>query len=183
MFSTKFLLSFTTAATLLASAAGQSWEVMVYESSSGGTSSCTGGGTTVSGSDTQSCHQIGLGSNAVGFKSIMDNGPPARNTSIIYFPTITARTSSIRSWDRMPASPAPLTQSQKSASDGNYQLHELPRFKFQNLSELGGYSNNAVSRRSGGIQTELNRSDRQESVAPPLFSERREIYCGADLWF
>jgi hypothetical protein len=76
MFSTKFLLSFTTAATLLASAAGQSWEVMVYESSSGGTSSCTGGGTTVSGSDTQSCHQIGLGSNAVGFKSIMDNGPP-----------------------------------------------------------------------------------------------------------
>jgi hypothetical protein len=76
MFSTKSLVSFATAATLLASAAGQSWEVMVYESSAGGTSSCTGGGTTVTGSDTQSCHQIGLGSDAVGFMSIMDNGPP-----------------------------------------------------------------------------------------------------------
>jgi hypothetical protein len=76
MFSAKSLVSFATAATLLASAAGQSWEVMVYESSAGGTSSCTGGGTTVTGSDTQSCHQIGLGSDAVGFMTIMDNGPP-----------------------------------------------------------------------------------------------------------
>ncbi|KAJ7665277.1 hypothetical protein DFH06DRAFT_1323673 [Mycena polygramma] len=72
MFSIKSLLFFTTAATL---AAGQSWEVMVYESSAGGSSSCTGGGTTIADSDT-SCHTVGLGSNAVGFNILSDNGTP-----------------------------------------------------------------------------------------------------------
>ncbi|KAF7364860.1 hypothetical protein MVEN_00356300 [Mycena venus] len=70
MFNIKSFLFFTTAATLLASAAGQSWEVMVYEPSS----SCSGGGTTISGSDTQSCHEVGnIGGS---FKVIADNGTP-----------------------------------------------------------------------------------------------------------
>ncbi|KAJ7258518.1 hypothetical protein C8J57DRAFT_1340874 [Mycena rebaudengoi] len=76
MFSIKSLLFLTTAATLLASAAGQSWEVMVYEPSAGGTSSCSGGGTTISGSDTSNCHTVGLGSNAASFNILVDNGPP-----------------------------------------------------------------------------------------------------------
>ncbi|KAJ7215995.1 hypothetical protein GGX14DRAFT_442646 [Mycena pura] len=76
MFSIKSLLFFTTSATLLASAAGQSWEVVVYEPSAGGTSSCTGGGTTISGTSVTSCREVGLGSNAASFKAIVDNGPP-----------------------------------------------------------------------------------------------------------
>ncbi|KAJ7665278.1 hypothetical protein DFH06DRAFT_1127611 [Mycena polygramma] len=75
MFSIKSLLFFTTAATLLSSVAGQSWEVMVYEPSAGGSSSCTGGGTTISGSDTN-CHTVGLGSNAASFNILSDNGTP-----------------------------------------------------------------------------------------------------------
>ncbi|KAJ7143913.1 hypothetical protein C8R44DRAFT_724917 [Mycena epipterygia] len=78
MFSVKSLLFFTTAATLLSSVAGQSWEVMVYEPSAGGTSSCSGGGTTISGgtSDIGNCREVGLGSNAASFNIISDNGPP-----------------------------------------------------------------------------------------------------------
>ncbi|KAJ7900875.1 hypothetical protein B0H13DRAFT_2275253 [Mycena leptocephala] len=72
MFSIKSLLFFTTAATLLASAAGQSWEVMVYEQSS----SCSGGGTTLSGTEVSDCREVGLGSIAKSFKIIADNGPP-----------------------------------------------------------------------------------------------------------
>ncbi|KAJ7097052.1 hypothetical protein B0H15DRAFT_1019411 [Mycena belliarum] len=77
MFNTKSLLFFiTTAATLLTGAAGQSWEVAVYEPSAGGTRSCTGGGTTISGSDVGDCHTVGLGSNAASFNILSDNGPP-----------------------------------------------------------------------------------------------------------
>ncbi|KAJ7195836.1 hypothetical protein GGX14DRAFT_403806 [Mycena pura] len=75
MFSIKSLLFFSTAATLLSTAAAQSWEVMVYEPSAGGSSSCSGGGTTISGSDTGNCHEVGLGSNAASFNIIQDNGP------------------------------------------------------------------------------------------------------------
>ncbi|KAJ6486135.1 hypothetical protein C8R47DRAFT_1072562 [Mycena vitilis] len=66
MFSPKSLFIFTTAATLLSSAAAQSWEVAVFEPSAGGSIDCTGGGTTISGSDTN-CHTVGLGSNAASF--------------------------------------------------------------------------------------------------------------------
>ncbi|KAJ7813974.1 hypothetical protein B0H13DRAFT_2140939 [Mycena leptocephala] len=69
MFSTKSLLFFTTAATLLVSAAGQSWEVMQ-------SSSCTGGGTTLSGTEVSDCREVGLGSIAKSFKVIADNGLP-----------------------------------------------------------------------------------------------------------
>lgn len=88
MFSTKSLLFFSTAATLLAShgAAGQSWEVMVYEPSAGGTSSCTGGGTTISGTSVTSCREVGLGSNAASFKAIVDNGPPGAEFACKWLP-------------------------------------------------------------------------------------------------
>ncbi|KAJ7665282.1 hypothetical protein DFH06DRAFT_1295494 [Mycena polygramma] len=66
MFNTKSLLLFTTTAILMSGAAGQSWEVIVFEPSAGGTSSCTGGGTTISGSDF-GCHTVGLGSNEASF--------------------------------------------------------------------------------------------------------------------
>ncbi|KAJ7143941.1 hypothetical protein C8R44DRAFT_724942 [Mycena epipterygia] len=87
MFSVKSLLFFTTAATLLSSAAGQSWEVMVYEPSAGGTSSCSGGGTTISGgtSDIGNCREVGLGSNAASFNIISDNGPPGAEFAFILF--------------------------------------------------------------------------------------------------
>ena len=71
MFKIRSLLFFTIAATLLSTAAGQSWEVMVYE----GSNSCTGGGTTISGSDFN-CHTVGLGSNAASFKVLQDQGTP-----------------------------------------------------------------------------------------------------------
>jgi hypothetical protein len=74
MFSIKFLLFFTTAA-LLGSAVSQSWEVAVYEPSADGTSFCTGGGTTISGSDVGDCHEVGLGSNAASFNVLLDIGP------------------------------------------------------------------------------------------------------------
>ncbi|KAF7328410.1 hypothetical protein MVEN_02556700 [Mycena venus] len=78
MFSIKSLLFFTTAATLLGSVAGQNWQVKVYEPSARGTSSCTGGGTTISGgtSDVGHCRTVGLGSNAASFNILIDNGPP-----------------------------------------------------------------------------------------------------------
>ncbi|KAK7052273.1 hypothetical protein R3P38DRAFT_2859486 [Favolaschia claudopus] len=76
MFSAKSLLFIATAATLLSSVAGQFWEVMVYEPTAGGTNQCTGGGTTISGSDTADCHVVGIGSDEVGFKVIQDQGPP-----------------------------------------------------------------------------------------------------------
>ncbi|KAK7050468.1 hypothetical protein R3P38DRAFT_3173869 [Favolaschia claudopus] len=75
MFSIKPLLFFTTAA-LFSSAAAQGWEVMVYETSAGGTSSCTGGGTTISGSDAGPCHVVGLGSNAASFNILVHQDPP-----------------------------------------------------------------------------------------------------------
>ncbi|KAJ7913345.1 hypothetical protein B0H13DRAFT_2005299 [Mycena leptocephala] len=58
MFSTKSLLFFTTAATLLQS------------------SSCNSGGTTLSGTEVSDCRVVGLGSIAKSFKIIADNGPP-----------------------------------------------------------------------------------------------------------
>ncbi|KAJ7665281.1 hypothetical protein DFH06DRAFT_1323677 [Mycena polygramma] len=61
-----FNKSLLTAATLLCNAAAQSWEVAVFEPSAGGSIDCTGGGTTISGSDTN-CHTVGLGSNAASF--------------------------------------------------------------------------------------------------------------------
>ncbi|KAJ7665231.1 hypothetical protein DFH06DRAFT_309469 [Mycena polygramma] len=75
MFSTKSLLFFTTAATQLSSAMGQSWEVEVWEFSAGGTSSCTGGGTTIADNDF-SCHTVGLGSNAASFGIVNSVNPP-----------------------------------------------------------------------------------------------------------
>ncbi|KAK7052195.1 hypothetical protein R3P38DRAFT_2762604 [Favolaschia claudopus] len=68
-------LLFTTAA-LLSSAAAQGWEVMIYETSAGGTGSCTGGGTTISGSDAGPCHVVGLGSNAASFNILVHQDPP-----------------------------------------------------------------------------------------------------------
>ncbi|KAJ6486143.1 hypothetical protein C8R47DRAFT_1129159 [Mycena vitilis] len=84
MFSTKSLLFFTTAGTLLSSVAAQSWQVMVYEPSAGGSSSCTGGGTTISGSDTN-CHTVGLGSNAASFNILSDNGTPGDWSTVNLF--------------------------------------------------------------------------------------------------
>ncbi|KAJ6462045.1 hypothetical protein C8R47DRAFT_1327306 [Mycena vitilis] len=77
MLSVKSLLSFATAANLLSRAAGQSGEVMVYQTSAGGTGSCTGGGMPISGSDFN-CRAFGV-SNAAGFNILTDNGSPGIN--------------------------------------------------------------------------------------------------------
>ncbi|KAJ6486150.1 hypothetical protein C8R47DRAFT_1216765 [Mycena vitilis] len=92
MFSTKALLFFTTAATLLSSATGQSWEVMVWEPSAGGTSSCTGGGTTISGNDF-SCHTVGLGSNAASFGIVNSVNPPGAEWAFLLFSDNNCQTS------------------------------------------------------------------------------------------
>ncbi|KAK7016945.1 hypothetical protein R3P38DRAFT_2989435 [Favolaschia claudopus] len=93
MFRAKSLLFIATAATLLSSVAGQFWEVLVYERSAGGTSSCTGGGTTISGSDVADCHVVELGSNAVGFKAIQDQGPPFAEFAFLLFSDINCQES------------------------------------------------------------------------------------------
>ncbi|KAJ7665273.1 hypothetical protein DFH06DRAFT_309743 [Mycena polygramma] len=92
MFNTKSLLFFITSATLLSNAVGQSWEVMVWESSAGGTSSCTGGGTTISDNDF-SCHTVGLGSNAVGFGIANSVNPPGAEWVFNLFSDNNCRTS------------------------------------------------------------------------------------------
>ncbi|KAJ7785065.1 hypothetical protein DFH07DRAFT_763680 [Mycena maculata] len=97
MFNLKFFIFFATAANLLTSAAGQNWEIQVYEASAGGTSSCTGGGTTIASSDTNECHVVGLGSNEVGFNVLVDEGLSGAEY------VLTARMRS-NSWDRVPVS-------------------------------------------------------------------------------
>ncbi|KAK7052257.1 hypothetical protein R3P38DRAFT_2859417 [Favolaschia claudopus] len=50
--------------------------VLGSQPTAGGTNQCTGGGTTISGSDSADCHVVGIGSDEVGFKVIQDQGPP-----------------------------------------------------------------------------------------------------------
>ncbi|KAK7050469.1 hypothetical protein R3P38DRAFT_2865025 [Favolaschia claudopus] len=86
MFNNKIFLAFSTVAGLLSSAAGQSdaWEVEFYVRSAGDTGHCTGGGSTISGSDFI-CHTIGLGSNVASFQVLRVTEPFGFNVAFHVF--------------------------------------------------------------------------------------------------